>query len=200
VFHVETPSVGLLNIGVEEIKGLDEIKQAHQLLKTADLPFAYHGFVEGDQIGQGVVDVVVSEGFTGNIALKTAEGTARQIGVYLKAAMTRSLMAKAGAVLAQGAFRVLKAKMDPRRVNGGTFLGLNGMVIKSHGGADATGFASAVDIGYDMAGQDLVERLTSDIAAFHVKMTAGEGGTAAQTGAPPLTAGGALSGAGKPAA
>ena len=200
VLHVETPSVGLLNIGVEEIKGLDEIKLAHQLLKTANLPFAYHGFVEGDQIGQGVVDVVVAEGFTGNIALKTAEGTARQIGVYLKAAMTRSLMAKAGAFLAQGAFRFLKAKMDPRRVNGGTFLGLNGMVIKSHGGTDATGFASAVDIGYDLAGQELVGQLTSEIAAFHARMTGFEPGVVTRTGALPHAEGGELSGAGKPAA
>jgi len=173
VLHIDKPRVGLLNIGVEEIKGLEEIKEAHALLKSAGLPFNYLGFVEGDQIGQGLADVVVTEGYTGNIALKTAEGTARQIGVYLRAAMTRSLAARAGAFMAQGAFRFLKAKMDPRRVNGGTFLGLNGMVIKSHGGTDATGFASAVDIGYDLAGQALVGRLTSEIAAFHGQTAAG---------------------------
>ena len=97
-----------------------------------------------------LTDVVVSDGFTGNIALKTAEGTARQISQYLRDAMTRSLMSRIGAFLAQGGFRTLKSKMDPRRVNGGTFLGLNGLAVKSHGGTDALGFASAIDIGQDM--------------------------------------------------
>ena len=95
LFHIERPTVGLLNVGVEEIKGVEEVREAHAWLKgSADLPFDYSGFVEGDQIGQGVVDVVVVEGFAGNIALKTAEGTARQIGVYLKGAMTSSLLTK----------------------------------------------------------------------------------------------------------
>jgi phosphate acyltransferase len=106
------------------------------------------------------------EGFAGNIALKTAEGTAKQIGQYLRQAMTSSLLTKMGAVLAQGGFRVLKHKMDPRRVNGGTFLGLNGIAIKSHGGTDALGFASAIDLGYDMAEARLIERLVADVAAF----------------------------------
>ncbi|MCK9910536.1 phosphate acyltransferase, partial [Microbacteriaceae bacterium K1510] len=108
-------------------------------LKSTDLPLEYRGFIEGDQIGQGVVDVVVVEGFAGNIALKTAEGTAKQIGEYLRAAMNRSLISKLGALLAAGAFRILKQKMDPRRANGGTFLGLNGIAVKSHGGTDALG-------------------------------------------------------------
>jgi glycerol-3-phosphate acyltransferase PlsX len=132
--------------------------------------------VEGNEIGQGVVDVVVVEGFAGNIALKTAEGTARQIGQYLKMAMTRSLLSKLGALLASGGFKVLKEKMDPRRVNGGTFLGLNGIVIKSHGGADALGFASAIDLGYDMAESDLITRLAADLAAFHGRRGTAEAG------------------------
>ena len=173
LFHIERPTVGLLNVGVEEIKGADEVKQANVWLKERpDLPISYQGFVEGDDIGQGVVDVVVVEGFAGNIALKTAEGTARQVGQYIKDAMSRSIWSKAGALLAQGGFRVLKRKMDPRRRNGGTFLGLNGLAIKSHGGADALGFASAVDLGYDMAESGLVQRLAADIEIFHGKLSA----------------------------
>jgi phosphate acyltransferase len=173
LFHIEKPTVGLLNVGVEEIKGAEEVKLANSWLKdTPGLPLDYRGFVEGDQIGQGIVDVVVVEGFAGNIALKTAEGTAKQIGQYLKAAMTRSMMSKLGAMLARGGFKVLKEKMDPRRVNGGTFLGLNGVAIKSHGGTDALGFASAIDLGYDMAESELVGRLKTDLTAFHGKLAA----------------------------
>lgn len=168
LFHLENPTVGLLNVGVEEIKGVEEVRQAHAWLKqTEGLPLDYRGFIEGDQIGQGSVDVVVVEGFAGNIALKTAEGTARQIGQYLKDAMSRTWISKTGAFLARGGFKVLRHKMDPRRVNGGTFLGLNGITIKSHGGTDALGFASAVDLGYEMAQTGLIERLAADLEAFH---------------------------------
>ncbi|PPD29033.1 MAG: phosphate acyltransferase [Hyphomicrobium sp.] len=172
LFHVERPTVGLLNVGVEEIKGADEVKEAHALLKgsalgsKSALPLDYRGFVEGHEIGQGVVDVVVVEGFAGNIALKTAEGTARQIGLYLKDAMTQTWMTKLGAVLARGGFKTLKEKMDPRRVNGGTFLGLNGIAVKSHGSTDPLGFASAIDLAYDMAESNLVERLSGDLGVF----------------------------------
>ena len=114
-------------------------RDAGAALRSFDPPFEYKGFVEGDDVGQGVVDVVVTEGFAGNIALKTAEGTAKQIGAYLRAAMNRSLLARLGAFLAQDAFRALSDKMDPRHSNGGVFLGLKGIVIKSHGGTDATG-------------------------------------------------------------
>lgn len=171
LFHVERPTVGLLNVGSEDIKGAEEVKQAHAWLKeTGGLPLDYRGFVEGDQIGQGVVDVVVVEGFAGNIALKTAEGTARQVGQYIKDALTSSWVSKLGALVARGGLMALKHKMDPRRINGGTFLGLNGIAIKSHGGTDALGFASAVDLGYEMAQSGLVERLTADLAAFHAKL------------------------------
>lgn len=170
LFGLERPSVGLLNIGVEEVKGLDQIREAAAVLKDAPLPMRYHGFVEGDDVGQGVVDVVVTDGYTGNVALKTAEGTAKQIGQYLRAAMARSLLARLGAVLAQGAFRALKDKLDPRQMNGGIFLGLNGIVVKSHGGTDATGFASAIDLAYDMASSGIVKRLASDVAGFHAKL------------------------------
>lgn len=170
LFHIEKPTVGLLNVGVEEIKGDDVVREAHQFLKQLDADLTYQGFMEGNEIGQGIVDVVVVEGFAGNIALKTAEGTARQIGQYLKAAMTRSLASRLGAMIARGGFKFLKAKMDPRRVNGGTFLGLNGIVVKSHGGTDALGFASAVDLGYEMAQSGLLDRLSADLDRFHQKI------------------------------
>lgn len=166
IFHVERPTVGLLNVGVEEIKGGEEVKEAHGLLKALVLPLDYRGFVEGDEIGQGAVDVVVVEGFAGNIALKTAEGTAKQIGQYIKDALTRSMFSKMGALLAKGGLRVLKNKMDPRRINGATLIGLNGIAIKSHGGTDALGFASAIDLGYEMAESDLLKRLAADLEAF----------------------------------
>lgn len=172
LFHIERPTVGLLNVGVEEIKGVEEVRQAHAWLKSTELPLDYRGFIEGDQIGQGVVDVVVVEGFAGNIALKTAEGTAKQIGEYLRAAMKRSWVSQIGAVLASGAFRILKHKMDPRRANGGTFLGLNAIAVKSHGGTDALGFASAIDLAYEMAQSRLIPRLAADLAAFHHKLEA----------------------------
>jgi glycerol-3-phosphate acyltransferase PlsX len=175
LFDVERPSVGLLNVGVEEIKGVDEVKQAHAWLKGVDLDIDYRGFVEGDQIGQGIVDVVVVEGFAGNIALKTAEGTARQIGAYIREAMGSSLISRLGALLARGGFMQLKHRMDPRQVNGGTFLGLNGIVVKSHGGTDAIGFASAIEVGYGMARSGIVERLQREIAAFHGAIAAGGG-------------------------
>lgn len=170
LFGMEEPSVGLLNIGVEEVKGVEQLKEAASVLREAPLPIRYRGFVEGDDIGHDCVDVVVTDGFTGNIALKTAEGTAKQIGEYLRAAMGRSLLARLGAILAQGAFRALKEKMDPRQLNGGIFLGLNGIVVKSHGGTDATGFACAVDLAYEMASSGVVKRLGSDVAHFHAKL------------------------------
>ncbi len=168
LYSVERPSVGLLNVGSEDVKGSDDVREAHAVLGgTRGLPIDYQGFVEGDQIGQGHVDVVVVEGFAGNIALKTAEGTARQIASYIKSAMTRTLTARIGAFLAQGGFRVLHQKMDPRRINGGTFLGLNGLVVKSHGGTDALGFASAIDLGYEMSRSGLLKRIADDVASFH---------------------------------
>ena len=170
LFGMERPRVGLLNIGVEEIKGIEEVRQAHAWLKENDLPIDYRGFVEGDQIGQGVVDVVVVEGYAGNIALKTAEGTAKQMAAYVRDALTSSTAAKMGAVLASGGLRKLKERMDTRRLNGGPFLGLNGIVIKSHGGTDAFGFASAIGVGYDMAEADLLTRLAADLEALHGKL------------------------------
>ncbi len=165
LFDVDRPTVGLLNVGVEEIKGVEQVREAGRILREGNFPhIRYHGFVEGDDIGKGTVDVVVTEGFTGNVALKTAEGTARQLGEYLRAAMSRTWTARLGYVLARQAFRTLREKMDPRRSNGGVFLGLNGIVIKSHGGTDAEGFAAAIDIGYDMVRYGLLAKIGESVA------------------------------------
>lgn len=162
------PTVGLLNVGVEEIKGQEEVKEAGRLLREANLPsFTYHGFVEGDDIGLGTVDVVVTEGFAGNIALKTAEGTAKQLAGYLRSAFSSTLLARVGAVLARGAFDILREKIDPRKSNGGVFLGLNGIIVKSHGGTDAEGFAAAVELGYDMAANKVLDKIAVDFDRFH---------------------------------
>jgi len=165
VFDIDRPTVGLLNVGVEEIKGLEEVKAAGRVLREAGLPHLdYRGFVEGDDLGKGTVDVIVTEGFTGNIALKTAEGTAKQIAQYIRDAMSHSWSARVGYFFARGAFRALREKMNPGNMNGGVFLGLDGVVIKSHGGADAEGFAGAIEVGYDMARQELLGKIREMIA------------------------------------
>ncbi|MBX9709552.1 MAG: phosphate acyltransferase PlsX [Xanthobacteraceae bacterium] len=164
LFDLERPTVGLLNIGVEEVKGVEEVRGAAELLRSMNLPeLDFIGFVEGDGIGKGAADVIVTEGFSGNIALKTAEGTARQIAEYLRSAMSRTWRSKLGYLFARSAFSALRDKMDPRKVNGGVFLGLNGVVIKSHGGTDAVGFASAVDVGYDMVRYDLLTKINQTL-------------------------------------
>ncbi len=173
VFDLERPTVALLNVGVEEIKGMEEVRKAGQILRESDrVHFEYRGFVEGDDLGKGTVDVVVTEGFAGNIALKTAEGTARQIAEYLRAAMSRTMMARLGYLLARSAFDRLREKMDPRKVNGGVFLGLNGMVIKSHGGTDAEGFASAVELAREMARHDLLDQIVKHRIAVQARPAA----------------------------
>jgi glycerol-3-phosphate acyltransferase PlsX len=165
LFGLARPTVGLLNIGVEEAKGLEEVRKAAQMLREGCWPqFEYAGFVEGDDIGRGTVDVVVTEGFAGNIALKAAEGTARQISHYLKQEIGRTLVRKLGYLLARRAFRALSDKMDPRKANGGVFLGLNGIVIKSHGGTDAEGFACAVDLGHEMVRHELLAKIGQSLS------------------------------------
>jgi len=163
---LEKPTVGLLNVGVEEIKGAEQVKEAGRILRDSKLPIEYAGFVEGDDIGKGTVDVVVTEGFTGNIALKAAEGTAKQLSSYLKRCLSRTLMSRLGALLASGAFAALKDRMDPRKHNGGVFLGLNGVVVKSHGGTDAEGFAAAIEMGHDMAASNIIDKIKSDLRFF----------------------------------
>jgi glycerol-3-phosphate acyltransferase PlsX len=165
LFDIERPTVGLLNIGVEEVKGLEQVRAAGRIMRDTNFPhFAYHGFVEGDDIGKGVVDVVVTEGFAGNIALKSAEGTAHQMAQFLRSAMSRTWSSRLGYLFARQAFSALREKMDPRKSNGGVFLGLNGIVIKSHGGADAEGTASAIDMGYDMVRYELLAKIAQSVA------------------------------------
>jgi glycerol-3-phosphate acyltransferase PlsX len=159
LFGLRKPGVGLLNIGVEEVKGVEAVREAGALLREAELPLEYKGFIEGTDIGKGTVDVVVTEGFSGNIALKTAEGTAHQITAVLKEELKASWLTKLGALLASQAFRNLKSRLDPRAYNGGVFLGLNGVVVKSHGGTDDLGFSFAVNVAADMVENDLVERI-----------------------------------------
>ncbi len=160
LFDIERPTVGLLNIGTEEVKGGEEIREAAELLRAMKAPqFEFLGFVEGDGIGRGDADVIVSEGFCGNIALKAAEGTARQMSEFLRSAMKRTWRAKLGYLLARNAFKALRDKLDPSKSNGGVFLGLNGVVVKSHGGTDAEGFAYAVDVGYEMVRYDLLTKI-----------------------------------------
>jgi glycerol-3-phosphate acyltransferase PlsX len=160
LFDLERPTVGLLNIGVEEIKGREEIREAAELLRAMNLPqLEYIGFVEGDGIGKGAADVIVAEGFSGNIALKAAEGTARQITEFLRSAMSRSWRTRIGYLFARNAFKALRDKLDPSKSNGSVVLGLNGIVVKSHGGTDAEGFAYAVDVGYDMVRYELLTKI-----------------------------------------
>jgi phosphate acyltransferase len=160
LLNVKRPKVGFLNIGTEEIKGHEEIRDAGEMLRAMNLPqLDYVGFVEGDGIGKGVADVVVTEGYSGNIALKTAEGTARQIMDLLREAIGKSWVSKIGYLLARPAFRALRDKLDPKKSNGGVFLGLRGVVVKSHGGIDAEGFAYAVDVGYEMVQYDLLTKI-----------------------------------------
>lgn len=160
LFNKPRPTVGLLNIGVEEIKGHEEIREAGEILRAMSLPqLDYIGFVEGDGIAKGLADVIVTEGFNGNIALKAAEGTARQIAALLREEMQRSWMSKLGYLFARGAFQALRDKMDPNKSNGGVFLGLKGLVVKSHGGISAEGFAYAIDVGYEMAHYDLLNKI-----------------------------------------
>jgi glycerol-3-phosphate acyltransferase PlsX len=164
LFDLERPTVGLLNIGVEEMKGGEEIRAAAELLRALDSPqMEFIGFVEGNSIGKGVADVIVSEGFSGNIAIKAAEGTARQLSEYLRSAMARTWRSRIGYLFAKNAFKALRDKMDPNKSNGGVFLGLKGIVVKSHGGTDAEGFAYAVDVGYEMVRYDLLTKINQTL-------------------------------------
>jgi phosphate acyltransferase len=175
LFNSSAPTVGLLNVGTEEVKGLDYIKEAGKILtQGSGNGFTYQGFVEGDDIGKGTVDVVVTEGFVGNIALKTAEGTARQVGTYLRNALKATLLSRIGALFATSALNSLRRKMDPRTLNGGVFLGLNGIVIKSHGGTDEIGYKSALGLAYDMARNRLMDKIGDTMKSFPISKAAPE--------------------------
>jgi len=164
---VKRASVGLLNVGSEETKGHDAVREAHRLLRESDLDMDYKGFVEGNDIAMGTVDVVVTDGFTGNVALKTAEGMARFFAQTLRETLTSSAMAKVGAMMASGALNKMRARLDPSSVNGGPLLGLNGAVVKSHGGADAKGFANAVKMAADLASSDYAAQIARNMDKFN---------------------------------
>ncbi|NAZ37043.1 phosphate acyltransferase PlsX [Rubellimicrobium sp. CFH 75288] len=161
------PRVGLLNVGTEEHKGRPELREAHELLSEAagKGDFTYVGFVEGGDIPSEMVDVVVTDGFTGNVALKTGEGTARLISGLLREALTAGPLGMAAALLARAQLGRLQRRIDPRRVNGGVFLGLNGTVIKSHGSADATGVAAALRLAYRLAAAGFAQGIAAQVAS-----------------------------------
>ena len=154
ILGVQDPTIGLLNVGEEETKGNDALKEAANLLRGLDLPGEFVGFVEGDDIPSGAVDVVVTDGFTGNVALKTAEGTAKLINAFVRETFRNSFWAKIGYIFAKRSFDKLRSRSDPRRYNGAMFLGLNGVCVKSHGGTDAIGFATAIGVAIDMIKYD----------------------------------------------
>lgn len=163
VLGVERPSVGILNVGSEELKGNDAVRTAAAILKEGTLPLNFYGFVEGNDIAAGTVDVVVSDGFTGNIALKSAEGLAKLYTRFLRDAFSSSWMAKLGYLLARSALVKVKHRTDPRRYNGAMFLGLNGIAVKSHGGTDAVGFANAIGVAVELVTHGFNERIKREL-------------------------------------
>ncbi|UDF02407.1 phosphate acyltransferase PlsX [Asticcacaulis sp. AND118] len=166
----DKPTVGLLNVGSEDLKGHEEVREAHRILREGVDGINYHGFVEGDDIGKGTVDVVVTDGFTGNIALKTAEGTAKFVKNLFKGALTSSPLAKLGALLAAPALKAMARTVDPGAANGGPLLGLNGIVIKSHGGAEAWAYSNAVSVAISLAAstyKDDIRRALAHVQQSH---------------------------------
>ena len=161
---IERPRVGLLNIGEEEIKGSETIRQAAGMISASGLN--YVGFIEGDHVFLDPVDVVVCDGFAGNVALKTGEGVAKLIGKFLKEEFSANLLHKLAAVAAYPALKNLGKRIDPRRYNGASFLGLNGIVIKSHGSADALGFANAIRVGLEEVEKNVPARISALMAAM----------------------------------
>jgi glycerol-3-phosphate acyltransferase PlsX len=166
VLGLPKPTVGLLNVGEEELKGNDTVRLAAQILRTTPLPLEFVGFIEGDDITSGTSDVVVTDGFTGNIALKTAEGSAKLCFHFLRQAFNQSLMAKIGYLFARAELRRMRQRLNPQNYNGGVFLGLNGISVKSHGGANASGFAAAIGVAADMAKDRLKQRIIEDVKRF----------------------------------
>ncbi|MFO1119396.1 MAG: phosphate acyltransferase, partial [Rhodospirillales bacterium] len=166
VLGLRQPSVGLLNVGEEDLKGNEAVKKAATILQQSKLAIRFHGFVEGCDIAMGTVDVVVTDGFTGNIALKTAEGTARLYSHHLKGALTSTPLARVGALFVGPALRKMRARFDPRAYNGAMFLGLNGVCVKSHGGTDAVGFAHAIRVAADLITDGVNEGIKEDFACL----------------------------------
>lgn len=157
------PSVGILNVGSEDMKGHEHVRNAAAILSSINFPGKFYGFVEGNDITKGTTDVVVTDGFTGNVALKVAEGVGEMSTTFLKEAFSSSPIAKLGALLAYGALKKVKQRVDPRYYNGGMFLGLNGICVKSHGSMDEYGFSRAILVAADLVGQGYNDRVASEI-------------------------------------
>ena len=168
VMGVDNPSISLLNIGEEEQKGLDYIKEASQILSDLKSQINYAGFIEGDKIAQGISDVIIADGFSGNVSLKTAEGTALLVTSYLKKALSSSLSSKIGYLFAKKAINNFRLQMDPRKYNGAVFLGLNAVAVKSHGGTDAFGFANAICVAVDMVKYNFIHDLKNKISKINL--------------------------------
>ena len=170
IYNKDDVIAGLLNIGSEEIKGNEQIKNAHiKLEESKNLNFNYRGYVEGNEIKNGEVHVIVTDGFTGNIALKTAEGTANFITTEIKQSFSKSFFSKIGYIFSYFAFKEIKKKLDPRRYNGAIFLGLNAPVIKSHGGADAYAFYNSLDLSFRILNGSLINKIKKNFINNNVK-------------------------------
>ena len=174
VLGLPAPTVGLLNIGSEEGKGDEILRSAAATLRESPIAKQFHGFVEGHDIAGGTVDVVVTDGFTGNVALKTGEGALRLVVGQLKEVFNSGPFAKMGYLFARGGLKRLRETLDPQRYNGAVFLGLNGVVVKSHGGADAEGFAHAIDVAMDMITNDFNQRIREGLSAMDQAILTGE--------------------------
>jgi glycerol-3-phosphate acyltransferase PlsX len=161
---LDRPRVGLLNVGSEELKGHEELRQAASWLRRDGSPIDFQGFVEGNDIGSGAVDVVVTDGFTGNVALKAIEGTAKLYTQFVRDTFRTSTFAKIGYLFASGAWRKMRKRVDPRRSNGAVFLGLDGVCVKSHGGTDALGFAYAIGVAVDLVRYEYKNKLVEGLA------------------------------------
>jgi phosphate acyltransferase len=164
VLGLVEPTVGLLNVGSEDLKGNDAVRGAAARLREAVMPIHFYGFIEGDDIAAGTVDVVVTDGFTGNVAVKTAEGVGKLFGEFLEAAFRHSLSARIGYLFARSALRKLRMRSDPRRYNGAFFLGLSGIAVKSHGSTDAFGFANAIGVAVDMKVNGVLDKIRVELA------------------------------------
>lgn len=167
VEHKERPSVGLLNIGSEDIKGNEVVKQAAELLRASHLNF--YGNVEGNDIYKGTVDVVVCDGFVGNVALKTSEGLAQMMGRFLSDEFKRNMLTRLMALVALPVLQAFKRRLDPRRYNGASLLGLRGIVVKSHGGADSLAFMHAIDTAWQEARSGVLRRISEQLEIEHLQ-------------------------------
>jgi phosphate acyltransferase len=179
VLGLPQPVVGLLNVGSEDMKGNDAVRGAHVRLREGVAPIRFHGFVEGDDIAAGTVDVFVTDGFTGNVALKAIEGVAKLFTESLRASFHHSMPARIGYLFARGSVKKLRARLDPRRYNGAMFLGLTGIAVKSHGSADAFGFANAIGVAADVKRYGLLEKIIDEMARLNTAPAGNSSGVVA---------------------